>query len=120
MAVLVGPRFPPVAERQRRLEAGGGLEQLHEILQERRLVGLDDEQVIAARVQHLLAELPLTEERIAGQHAILPVHACHQRGGDAQFGLRLLGGDLNRFLGQDDALLVAKALSSCTALPPVW
>ena len=49
------------------------------------LVVLDDQQVVAARLHDLLAELALTEQGVAGEHPSVPVQAGDEDGGPGQF-----------------------------------
>ena len=49
-----------------------------------RLILLDRQQVVPACRPHLAAEAALAEERIAGEHAVAPIEAGHQRWGHAE------------------------------------
>lgn len=124
VAPLQGARLAAVAER------GGGhgrrrVEQQREVGKQGRLVVPHDQQVVAPRVEHLTAQRALAEERVPGQHPPTPVEASEQGRGDRAFRLGLVGGAVDRLLGQDDALLVAeggegvdRAAASLEAQPP--
>jgi len=84
---------------------------IHEIsldgLQQRRLIAFDREQVVAALVVDLTADVPLAPHGVKGDQQALDLQCLEQfrDGGD----LITLGGDL--FLAENDAQFVAKALT---------
>jgi len=77
-----------------------------------RLVLLDQQQVVAPNVVDLLAERALAEQGVAGEYAPMPVHAINQVGRHGELGLGLVGVHGDRFMHEDDPLLVAERAQS--------
>jgi len=99
-------RFPHVPERQ----TGGGEggigtrgEERGNRPQQRRLVLLDDQQVIAVRVDHRRVQIGVAIEGIPGQDTARPVEAVNQHRRGGKFGFRFLPRMIERQLGKDDA-----------------
>jgi len=104
MAFVHGARLSSIHQ----LDLPFRVEQEADGVEELGLIGFDTHQVIATGIEHLLAEIALTEERIPGEHAAVPIDAPDQCGSDGQFGFLLLLTMLDRFTGQHHATLLTE------------
>ncbi len=85
----------------------GRIEEVPQIVMEVRLVGFDQQEVVPVCIDDLLTEWTLAEERVAGEDAAGPIDLADQARCDGQFGLGFGAIVGNRFLGEDEARVVA-------------
>lgn len=98
-----GAGLPGIVERQR---GEGGIEEKAEVIEQVWLVRLDQEEIVTTGIQDLLAELPLAEAGVTGEHPPVPVELGDELGHDREFGFGLLSCARDRHLGEDETLLM--------------
>ena len=98
MPVVDGPSCSWVIKRQGK--SRGRIKEQTDVFVDPWLVLFDRKQVVAARLDHLLAEATLTKEGITREHPTLPIDALDKRRSHTEFSLGLINlGLIGRAIG---------------------